>query len=152
MKYWNRPMRLIVSPKFPIYNSMDKRWRGWNNRLYEFQQIQPEIILAPKQPTRLNRWLGVWYFVENEDDDQKRFPDNGFIATSHSDGTLPKLNLRSEPLFRGVGNPHLGCGTCVIPTRAHRAQHHWFKTIAIGKTDSGSMICDHFSWIEAEQK
>ena len=53
--------------------------RGWNNRLYEFQQIQPEIIL-PQQPTRLNRWQSVWYFVENEDDDQKRFPDNGFIA------------------------------------------------------------------------
>ena len=53
---------------------VDWSGRGWNNRLYEFLEIEPEIM------PQTNGWLSVWYFVENEDDDQKRFPDNGFIA------------------------------------------------------------------------
>lgn len=87
-------------------------------------------LFCPR-PTRLNRWQSVWYFVENEEDDQRRFPDNGFIA-SHSSraGRLPKLHLGSEPLFRGLLTPHLGCGTCVIPTRAHRAHSPLFQNRA----------------------
>ena len=53
---------------------VDWSGRGWNNRLYEFLEIEPEIM------PQTNGWLSVWYFVENEDYDQKRFPDNGFIA------------------------------------------------------------------------